>query len=542
MPHVARREWRWVIGVSLLTLAVSTLPVLAGHLAQTPELRFVGALYDVQDYNSHLARMHLGAHGELRYRSLFTPEPHTSEPVILYDFLLGWVASRVGLGAQAAYELSRLSGGMALLLAAYLFIAMHISEAPTRRLAFTLAIVSSGLGWLVLTHPSFSYPNQSPMDFWLADAYLFFSIMGFPHFGWVIAALLLGFVSWQRYREQPSVRWLAALAACSLVVGLLQVFELVLLGAVIATDAAIWLARRPPGARAEFVRAAGIAACVLLPLYAAFAWPYVHGLQTNLMFQVWNVQSRTVSPPPIYYLLGYGLLWPLVGLGAWWAWRRRDVNLIFPIVWIGLVAVLVYSPDNIQYRWLEGVHVPLAMLGAVGLERVLAPAVARRLSQAIPFARREWWVVTLVLLATMPSTLYLVAGNALLGVTHWSTAFLTQGEVSAIEWLDRNSEADDIVLSSLQVGNAIPGRIGHRVFYGHWAETMYVDQKRVLVAAFFSNMSDADRRALLRDYNVRFVFWGRRERTLGTFDPSHVPYLIRVFGVDYVMVYRVGSL
>lgn len=109
MPHVARREWCWVVGVSLLTLVISTLPILAGYLAQTPELRFVGALYDVQDYHSHLARMHLGAHGELRYRSLFTPEPHTSEPVILYDFLLGWTASRVGLGAWAAYELSRLS-------------------------------------------------------------------------------------------------------------------------------------------------------------------------------------------------------------------------------------------------------------------------------------------------------------------------------------------------------------------------------------------------------------------------------------------------
>ena len=225
MPLVTRHEWYWVLGISLLTLAVSTLPVLVGYLAQTPELQFVGTLYDVQDYHSHLARMHLGARGELRYRSLFTPEPHPSEPVISYDFALGWVASRVGLPARAAYELSRLTGGLALLLAAYVFIATHIPQAPTRRLAFVLAIVSSGLGWLVLTHPAFSYPNQSPMDFWLADAYLFFSIMGFPHYGWAIAALLLGFFSWQRYREQPGWRWLAALAACSLAVGFFQVFE-----------------------------------------------------------------------------------------------------------------------------------------------------------------------------------------------------------------------------------------------------------------------------------------------------------------------------
>jgi hypothetical protein len=541
MSRVARHEWCWVISVSLLTLAVSTLPMLAGYLAQTPEQRFVGALYDVQDYHSHLARMRLGAQGELRYRSLFTPEPHPSEPVILYDFLLGFAASRVGISVSVAYELSRLAGGLALLLAAYCFIAEHIPEASTRRLAFTLAIVSSGLGWLVLTHPAFSYPHQSPMDFWLADAYLFFSIMGFPHFGWAIAALLMGFVAWLRYREQPNAQWLAALAACSLALGFLQVFELALLGAVIAADAVIWLVRRQPGARSEVVRAAGVAALVLVPLCAALAWPYARGLQTNPMFQVWNAQSGTVSPSPVHYLIGYGLLWPLVGLGMWWAWRRPGANFGFPIVWIATVAVLIYLPNNIQYRWLEGVHVPLAMLGAIGLERVLAPAVASRLSRTARSARYEWWVITLAVLATMPSTLYLVAGNALLGATHWPKAFLSQGEMTSIEWLGQNSEPDDVVLASLEVGNAIPGRIGRRVFYGHWAETMYVDQKRALVAAFFSDMPEADRRALLHDYGVRYVFWGPRERALGTFDPSHAPYLIQTFRAGDVTIYRVES-
>jgi hypothetical protein len=539
MPHITRREWRWVVAVSLLTLLISTLPVLVGYLAQTPELRFIGTVATVQDYNGHLGRIHLGARGELRYRSLFTPEPHPSEPVILYDFVLGYAASRVGLSAPLTYELSRLAGGLAVLLAAYLFIAMYIAGVSTRRLAFILAIVSSGLGWLVLTHPSFSYPHQSPIDFWLADAYLFFSIMGFPHFGWATTALLLGFMSWQCYRERPGARWLIALAGCCLALGFLQIFELVLLSVVIAADAVVWLMRRPPSTRVKAVQTAGIAALVLAPLCAAMVWPYVRGLQTNPMFQVWNAQSRTVSPPPLYYLVGYGLLWPLVGLGLWWVWRRRDPNFIFPVVWVAMVAALVYSPNRIQYRWLEGVQVPLAMLGAVGLERVLAPAVASRLSRVIHSTLREWWVVALVVLATMPSTLYLVAGNALLSVNHWPKAFLTRGEMDGIEWLGRNSEPDDVVLAGPDIGNAIPGRIGHRVFYGHYAETMYVDQKLALIASFYSDMSEADRRALLQDYGIRFVFLGPRERALGAFDPASAPYLFEVFRDGDVALYRV---
>jgi hypothetical protein len=380
------------------------------------------------------------------------------------------------------------------------------------------------------------------MDFWLADAYVFFSIMGFPHYGWAIAALVLGFFSWQRYREQPGWRWLAALAACSLAVGFFQVFELVLMGAVIGADAVIGLIRRPRGARMRALRPAGIAALVLAPLYAALAWPYVRGLQTNPMFQVWNTQSRTLSPSLLHYVVGYGLLWLLAGLGGWWALRQRDAGFAFPSVWIGVVAILAYSPGNIQYRWLEGVHVPLAMLGAVGLERVLVPAVVCRFPGRFSPIRLKWWVTTLVVLATMPSTLYLVAGNTLLGVTHWPQAFLAREEAAGIEWLAANSRPDDVVLAGLEIGNAIPGRIGHRVFYGHWAETMYVDQKRALVASFYSDMPDADRRALLKDYAVRFVFWGPRERKLGAFDPSQAPYLARVFQSGLVAVYRVERL
>jgi len=168
--------------------------------------------------------------------------------------------------------------------------------------------------------------------------------------------------------------------------------------------------------------------------------------------------------------------------------------------------------------------------------------VARRFSGSVSLARLKWWIMTLVVLATMPSTLYLVAGNTLLGVTHWPQAFLAREEVAGIEWLGANSQPDDVVLASLEIGNAIPGRIGHRVLYGHWAETMYIDQKRALVAAFYSDMPDADRRALLHGYAVRFVFWGPRERKLGAFDPSQASYLAPAFQLGQVTVYRVEWL
>lgn len=533
---VTQREWHWVIVVALAALLVSTTPLIAGYLAQTPDQRFAGALYDVQDYFSHLAKMQLGARGELAYRSLFTPEPHKSEPIILPYIVLGWAAARLGVALPVAYEVMRWLGGLALLLAAYGFIAEIIPTESTRRLAFVLAIVSSGLGWLVMRSAAFSYPHQSPMDFWLSDGYLLFSIMAFPHFGFSIAALLLSLIAWWRYIEQPTARRLALLVGLSTLHGFIQIFELPVLDAVIALDALVQIARN----RRAF-KPALWAALALAPVQAAMLWPYLNATWANPMMQTWSQQSRTLSPPPHYYLVGYGMVWVLVLLGLGWAWRQREERLILPALWIGAVAVLVYLPNNIQYRWLEGIQVPLAILAAVGLERVLAPATLRVLPGRIDPLRARRWITIGVVIATMPSMLYVIAGHALLGATRWQPAFLTGGQVTAIEWLGRNSQPDDVILSGLKVGGAIPARVGRRAFYGHWAETMYVDQKRQQVMAFFGDMADADRRSLVREYDVHFVFVGPDERKLGAFDPAQVGYMSAVFAAKDVVVYEVKS-
>ena len=209
---IARREWRWVSVVIALALIASSLPILAGYLAQTDELRFAGAVYDTEDYFSHLAKIQLGARGEYRFRSLFTAEPHPSEPIIYTDILLGAIAGPLHIPLPLIYELSRLTGAIALLVMVYKFIARAIPEVALRRLAFIIAIVSSGLGWLFISSAWFSYPNVSPIDFWLADGYLMFSIMAFPHFGWSIAAMLGAFLGPDR--GLATILWTFYFGAC----------------------------------------------------------------------------------------------------------------------------------------------------------------------------------------------------------------------------------------------------------------------------------------------------------------------------------------
>jgi hypothetical protein len=52
-------------------------------------------------------------------------------------------------------------------------------------------------------------------------------------------------------------------------------------------------------------------------------------------------------------------------------------------------------------------------------------------------------------------------------------------------------------------------------------------------------MPDEQRRALLREYEVRFVFHGPDERQLGEFDPAEAPYLALRYQNEDTAVYEV---
>jgi uncharacterized membrane protein len=79
-----------------------------------------------------------------------------------------------------------------------------------------------------------------------------------------------------------------------------------------------------------------------------------------------------------------------------------------------------------------------------------------------------------------------------------------------------------------------------RSFIGHWSLTAFVDEKLEVVDTFFSGeTSPEERQALLREYNVRYVFYSDTERKIGDFSPDDAPYLILVYESPTISLYAV---
>ena len=529
MGQVTRREWAWVMAVAGLVVVVSTVPYLAGYLAQTADTQFSGALLNRADYHSYLARMWQGYRREWQFLLLFTPEEHEGAYFQPFYIALGHLARMLGLGLPLAYQVARVVFGSLMLLTVYRFIAHFVAPVRIRRVALLLAATTSGLGWLTEIFAPTPPGGVSPMDFWLLDGFTYLVVLTSPHFCAAIALLLVIFLLLLHRPGGPSALDGILAVLASLALGLIHPYTLLI------ADLLPILYWGVEGLRTRRVAWRGLAVVAAMgaaqsPLLAYDLWVF----HTQPIFAGWSAQNVTLSPPLRIYLWGYGVLLVLgaVGTVAWARWGGQ--GLAFPLLWIGLVAVLIHLPWNLQRRFLEGVSVPLGLLAGVGLAEGFLPQGGRRRS------RWRWRALALVVALAAMSNLYLTAGLTLAAATRAPSLFWPADLLSGVDWLGESTSWEETVLAGPETGSLIPARIGHRVVVGHGMETVDYEGKRAAMARFFAaDTPDEERLALLKEWQVIWLFYGPEERALGDFDPATVAYLEPAFRQGEVTIHRV---
>ncbi|MBN2302893.1 MAG: hypothetical protein JXQ72_00360, partial [Anaerolineae bacterium] len=251
----------------------------------------------------------------------------------------------------------------------------------------------------------------------------------------------------------------------------------------------------------------------------------------------WLDQGDTYSPPPWFLFSLYGPVLALAVIGAAWTVRRRtepSAGSLAPVaLWFVVVLGLIYVPVNFQRRFMEGWHIPVTMLAAVGWHRTIAPrlrpGVARRLLLVIGIS------VTLSPLFVLTDALV----RAL--QTDNRHTYITAEEYDLLDRLDAEAGLDDVILAAFDNGNRFPARVGIRSVLGHWSLTAFADDRQDDVERFFDAATpESERIALLDRLGVDFVYVGEDERELGDFAPESVDYLVPVFVGREARLYRVA--
>jgi len=536
---------KWtVLLIAAVAVCLANLPYCLAWASAPPDWEFSGVVMNFEDSHGYLAKMNQGAAGNLTYQIPFTSEDHEGALVGGFFLALGWICAITGLPVMWMWHLSRLVFGFLLLLSAYLFIALFLEDVRQRVVAYLLVCFSAGFGWVVLLTGRFSILGFDLIDFKMPEAHVFFTLVTFPHFAVGATLLLVVFILALLFHRTRRWRYALLAAAASFVLSIVHPYNLLVAAGSLGLWllVIIWRERRLPFRE---ITAVAIVGLVALPPFLY----YLYVFSTNPAFGAWASQSGSPSPHPLHYLIAYGPLLILALPAIVREVRRADTQRILPVLWAIVVALLLYAPLKQQRRMVEGVHVPLSLLAAVGLygyylPRLEASPTVRRLATlrggAYSPRRMKNFVLFVAIVLTIPSNLYILASLAATAVVHPFPFFHERAENEAIDWLGIETRPTDTVLAAYGTGSYIPSRICHRVFAGYWAETAHFEAKIEMIDRFFqSNTPDPWRRELLKEYGIGYLFYGPREALLGDFDPNGSAYLSAVFANELVTIYAV---
>lgn len=535
---VSGREWAWAVVTSLLVMALVSVPYLVGLAHSTPQMQFGGFLFGLDDMHSYLAKMRFGARDGWLLQLVYTGEPHAGGVAYAHFLALGKLAALIsGEGAHVsaqmlviAYHAARIVCGLLLLVVLYRFAAEFLEKPSQRRLAWALAALAGGLGWVLLVL-SPAGEAALPVEFYVPEAFGILSLYGLPHLALARALLLGGWMLLFRAEERRSVGYAAAAGLLWGGMSVIVPFYAALLGVLIAARlAGLWIIqRRAPWVQMQIAVLAGALPVALL---AYNVWLF----SSNPVFAAWSAQNLLVSPPPRDYLLAYGLLLALaipgaVGLARGAAIPPPDAlrasrspsphvergpggeaasRRLLLLIWPPLGLLLAYAPVNVQRRLLEGVIVPLSILAALGVWRLLGERPAS--GKAAGWRLRQIGLAALIMLC-FPSTVLLLAGGALTAARPAWPIYHPADEIEALRWLDQHAPPDSLVLATFESGNVIPAYAGVRVYVGHGPETLRATLKRQQAQAFFlGGMTNGTRRALLREAGIDYVWIGPPEQ------------------------------
>ena len=494
-----RKAWALILAVVLFTL----LPYLFGAWLSLGR-KYFWINHNIDDNCVYLAWIRQAWEGHFLFENRFTTDPQPRLSTNLFFWAIGTIARWTGLPVLFLFHAARMALGIVWLWTLWLLYKRLLPNGA-RMPALWLACVSAGLGWLFWRDAGI----DAPIDTWQVEAFTFLSLYLNPLF--VVGTLLMTACIYNLWRAVQERRWVYTVRAgiWALLVGNIHSYDVIQV-------AGAWLAflvvssfvqRRFDRQRWLMGLTAG---AIGLPTVAYQYWLY----RVDPIFRH-RADVPTSAPPLWHVLAGYAPLLILAVAAVWVTVRERRHReepflLLFcwAVVGIGLQylprifsAAGIHLPMNFERKMVMGAHLPLCALAGWGLWLLV---------RHLP-ARRALLVTALVIALTTPSNVrWLIrdAHNLIRNManTGMHRAYMEPEEWEAIQWLARNTNPEEAVLTFPSFGVFVPPFAGNRVYVGHWGETpQFAERLRETLRFLDARRSDEERYELLRRARVKYI-------------------------------------
>ncbi len=474
----------------VIFVIVICIPMIAGFAWEKDAMIFNSLIIAPIDGNSYLAKMMEGQQGEWSFTLPYSSEKGDGAFIFLYYLFLGHICRWFHLPIPLFFQIARIIGALCLASAISLWIRRLIQDQKIQILTMILLLFGSGMGWLLLPF------NEISTDFWVSEAYPFLSALANPHFPLGIALML-----WIIYLYLLPETWARKtyLFDLTLLLSLVMPFGVVIICMIVLSiEVTNGFKKQKINIIKLGITTIGGGAYLLYQFFAIVSDP---------MLAQWNTQNVTSAPPIWDVVLSFtpALILAVLAIGKYRKEPQFITQFLPFIIWIIGGAVLLYLPFNLQRRFMVGYFIPVGLMAGVFLDKY---------NQERPASLKRLPLIVLAL--SLITNIILLAG--IFGALRQNDPlyYLTQDEVTSLQWLEENAPAQSVVLASPQIGNIIPAKTDLRVVYGHPFET--IDAKRQLnrLDAYYSGeMSEQDIQQWFVKENVRYVVYGVREKLIG---------------------------
>lgn len=476
------RRFGKILGFFIILLI--SLPFVYAFQSGNAESIFGGFLINPIDGHSYLAKMQQGFQGEWRFVLPFTAEPGQGAYLFLFYLGLGHIARVSHLPLIFVFHGFRIFGSVLLIWSLQKLFKNMFSERNDQNLALLMSVVGSGLGWVAILAGMFT------SDFWVAEIYPFLSMYTNPHFALGLALLVFSLIP-----EDKSFHWKKI--ALGIVLGIVQPFAVVI--GVLVLSGMVITGIKGKGSLIENTKSSSYFWSLLgLAIGGGLILIYQYwSILADPVLRYWNQQNVTSSPGLMDLLISLSPCLVLAGLGLKRAWREESGKMM--VIWSLASLLLALMPWNLQRRFLTGIYVPLAGLSVFGIKEIAA---------------RKWisyrYTAISVLLLIIPTNFIIVFSGVQAAAVQDSKIYLDVNLANGLDWINKNTKPDSLILANSQTGLYIPSQTGRRVVYGHPFETIHAEEELKFLEEYFVKPKDTQYyKKQLEERNIDYLFLQR---------------------------------
>ncbi len=513
--------------LAIAILAFSSIPFWVAKSAETDSLLFRGTYTDEADYAVHISMMRAGRMGDWAYQMRFTSEEHQPAFLRMFYIILGHFSKWVNLSVETTYHAARWMFGFIALLSINQLCLKVFREKKLAQTAFLLSVLGGGAGVLQLLFNGAALRSISPIDFWLIDAYVFFSISLFPSFSFTLAVMAIAmnlYLDYLNTGKWQTVVLISLLAVASQITNPIAfaVIDIAFAGATFI----LWWKNRKIELRHFY--ALSVIALAQIPL---LTYNFLI-LQRDPIWSLFTLQNQTLSPPPIFYIWGFAPFWVFAIYGIIITFRERNPVMGTMAVWVISGFILAYLPLLIQRRFILGITIPLGILAVYGLRDVI-----KKISVKSPnIIKRETLVYFTYILIASISSIYLSLGLSLYMQARPTDKFYPRDLENALVWLDENAIPNDFVLADIKTSQLVAQRTRLKTYIGHEMETLYFSNKKSIMEAYYKGIVPED---WLEQTPVQWIIYGPYEKEISNSFKAD-PKLEIVYKNNTVTIYQVN--